>query len=79
MSWQTMVDILHICIGYSLAYLLEFSIIMTLAEKESFVVDESPTEMLITRHVQMGRFDDVIEIILLPSVHIRTSTSQTRI
>jgi len=52
---------------------------MTLAEKERFVVDESPAEMLITRHVQMGRFDDVIESILWPSIHIQTSTSQMRI
>ena len=35
---------------------------MTLTEKESCVVDEaSAAEMPITRHVQMGRFDDVIE------------------
>ncbi len=35
--------------------------------------------MPITRHVWMGRFDDVIESILLPNIHIQTSTSQMRI
>jgi len=81
MSRQTTVDI-----KYTHIYWLFFGIFIVIfnnngtRRKIKFWWGEaSPAEMPITRHVQMGRLDDVIKCILLSSVHIRTSTSQMRI